>query len=505
MLKTLPYRKFNLLSIGAFTLLFIINFLLKVPITSMGFFAFTYDQGRDFLEVSKILYEKNLTLVGQTTGQQGVFYGPTWYYFLSPIFALSNGDPQKIALFFGFFGMVTAMCIYLFLKVQSKSVLAAFLLALIASMSSNWMLGPTVIWNTSLAPIATIGVFYIVTEIKRKGKAVYFFLLGLFLALITDSEMPWGIAMVFSTLILLVAYKKYFYKKNLFLSLTGFLIVFFPKIVFNFKHNFLEFNAIAAFLKEPKVYGTQLSIPDRFASRLEQYLELFSSSFAKNDKTIGLGIILLIGVLIIFISTSNKTRKILKNDFLAIYSLIIISTALILFTLFKDTVWTYYLVGLPIVFLVLISRIFDLSQNIRRVRIFGLALLSLMFVINFNWQIVNPYRITWLGDGAVYRNQKAVMDYIASQKPQNYSVYAYSPAIFDYPFDYLLSWYTKIGAIEKPDTAANMFYLIIRDSDKDAYIKSGWYGDKTKDKTTVIDRQEFTGNILVEKHIRNEN
>src|SRR3972149_7755166 len=82
-----------------------------------GLFAFNYDQGRDFLAVSKIIWEKDLVLIGQTTGLSGIFYGPWWYYFLAPVVFVSGGDPQKVACFFSFLGILSTVVHDLLLKV----------------------------------------------------------------------------------------------------------------------------------------------------------------------------------------------------------------------------------------------------------------------------------------------------------------------------------------------------------------------------------------------------
>jgi len=108
--------------------------------------------------------------------------------------------------------------------------------------------------------------------------------------------------------------------------------------------------------------------------------------------------------------------------------------------------------------------------------------------------------VTWKGDGATYVNEKKVMDYISSQNPHNYSFFAYSPAIFDYPFDYLVWWYSKRGLIENPMKDQNNLILVIREVSTRKYLTSGWYGDKTRDNTKVLDKEEFPGNLLVEKH-----
>src|SRR3989344_8060735 len=131
------------------SIVFIVAVLIKLPHNSQGFFAFAYDQGRDLLAVARIIYEGHFTLIGPTTGLQGIFYGPWWYYFLSPLLFFSKGNPQGVANFFGLLAVLTVIFLFFLLRKVTGSSILAFSLALIASMSSSWMLGPTLIWNTS--------------------------------------------------------------------------------------------------------------------------------------------------------------------------------------------------------------------------------------------------------------------------------------------------------------------------------------------------------------------
>ena len=52
-------------------------------------FAFTYDVGRDMLALWDITHFVDLPFIGPTTGLPGLFYGPWWYWLLSP-FSLSH-------------------------------------------------------------------------------------------------------------------------------------------------------------------------------------------------------------------------------------------------------------------------------------------------------------------------------------------------------------------------------------------------------------------------------
>ena len=61
-------------------LIFLLGFALRAVEILSGDFVFLFDQGRDYLDVRKIVVEHKLTLIGPHTGIGGVFTGPGWYY-----------------------------------------------------------------------------------------------------------------------------------------------------------------------------------------------------------------------------------------------------------------------------------------------------------------------------------------------------------------------------------------------------------------------------------------
>jgi len=496
--------KINIKSLLAFVTILIVNFLLRIPATANGFFAFAYDQGRDVLQASSIIYGHNLTLIGPTTGLPGIFYGAYWYYLLAAVLAVSHGDPQIIGTLFGWFGVLTVCAIYFYLRSTLKSLLLTFCLTLAVSMSALWMFRPTVIWSTSIVPILMIGYLYILNRIQKNSSRLNFFLLGLVSWATLDFEFPWGIVMILFTLSLPIFSKRFFLKKQYLFTLLGFLVMISPRILFNIRNQFLELNTFLAYIKLPKIYGIETNLLQRFFYRLDLFLDNFSQAFTNSNKILGILVIELFLLAIFLLIKFDKSNwKKLKNDFILRCSALLTLFSFILFTFYKDTVWDYYLIGLPITVLIMISRILNyttLSEKYAKA-VAWLAIIVLL-ILNFNQQIFRPFSFTWLGDGGTYRTQKAVMDYIAAEKPHNYTIYAYSPSIFDYPFDYLISWYTSSGKIEKPQTYSRLFYMIVREANSDRYLKIGWYGDKTRDRTKVLERKYFPGNIMLEKHER---
>lgn len=497
------FFKENKLEILFVFIILIVNLLLKIPAQAQGIFAFATDQGRDFLDVSKIIYDHKFTLIGPTTGLPGIFYGPWWYYFLSPILFISKGDPQIVALFFSALSIITALLLYFLIKSITKNVPIALILTIAASMSSTWF-GSTSIWSPSLVPLLTISYIFILKKIFETNGAKYYFLLGLTLLLILDGETAFGISIITFQLFGIILFRKELLNKKLFLTILGAFLILAPRIIFDLKHNFLISRSIAAYLQNPVIHASKLTFMSRLMIRSNQIFSIITESLLESHKLVSLIFIFLIIIIFLFVLRKKKVFTIFKKDLLLHYLTFLFIAILIMFSIFKDNVWDYYLIGLPVIFICILAKIFEYLFKINSLKPVTILLFSILLIFSFNKEILNFGNITWQGDDATYKNPKAVMDYLASQNPTNYSFYAYSSSIFDYPFDYLIYWYVKKGILEPPKVNQKNMYLVIRDDSTHRYFKGGWYGDKTKDKTQILDRKTFNGNIILEKHRFNE-
>lgn len=465
-----------------------------------GIFAFNYDQGRDFLAVSKIIYEKDLVLIGQTTGLQGVFYGPWWYYFLAPLIFIAGGDPQKVALFFAFIGVMTVVATYLLLKTLTDNLLISFGLSFVSATSILWMLGPIHIWNPTLTPLLLTFFIYMLHLIAKNPKPLYFFILGISAFLTIDTTASFGFPLAIFLLISPFIFKKTLMRREYIFVFLGAFTILMPRIIFEVRNNWLITKSLISFLTNPPLRIHQTPIYERLISRLEQFLRIFSEGFTREIKIIGLILFLVIIAILIKIVLSKTYLK-LKQDFVFLYLSSLFTFSLIFFVIYPTDVWDYYLVGIPTVVLVIIAKILSYANENKNLSRLVLFILGSLIILNFRSNLLPPYRSSWGGDGGTYNNEKSVIDYIAQQKPQSYSIYAYSPAIFDYSFDYLIYWYERRKLLEKPKERQNLMYLIIREASSKGYLKSGWYGDKTRDKTKIIESKSFNGDLLLEKHL----
>jgi|SRR3989344_4413439 len=466
-----------------------------------GLFAFNYDQGRDFLAVSKIIWEKDLVLIGQTTGLPGIFYGPWWYYFLAPVVFVSGGDPQGVAVFFAFLSILSIVALYLLLKALTNNIIISLMLATIASFSNLSMIGPPSIWNPSLTPIFLMISIYAVHKIVKNLNPYLFFIYGISIFLAIDTTASFGALLFILFVISPFIFKKVFFKKQYLFAVIGAFIVLLPRILFELRNNFLITKAVIAYLMEPRIYGDRLTLFERVLARLGQMLRIFAEGFTNENKALAiLFIALILCVFLILLKINKKMFSSLKKDFMFLYLFSFLSATIIFFIIFPDNVWDYYLIALPTLFILIIARILSHGYQLKILKLPIVGVLLVLIFLNFRTDYIPPFHITWEGDGGTYINEKKVMDYIASNNPHDFSFFAYSPAIFDYPFDYLILWYSKRGLIEAPKENQQIMYLVIREASTRKYYSSGWYGDKIRDQTEVVDKKEFPGDLLVEKH-----
>ena len=103
------------------------------------------EQGRDFLAIRDIVYEKNFTLIGPKTDFSGVFHGPLYYYIASIPFALSRGNPLVVSLTLTFIQALTVFLAYALGKEASGKREVGLITALLFAVSygsivySRWL------------------------------------------------------------------------------------------------------------------------------------------------------------------------------------------------------------------------------------------------------------------------------------------------------------------------------------------------------------------------------
>lgn len=145
-----------ILSIGAFTRLYRIS----------DYMTFLGDEGRDVLLVKHIL-EGELTLLGPRSSAADFYYGPIYYYLITPFLWLFHYDPVGPAVFIGVLGVLTVYLVYVVGKKffsQATGLVAAALYAVspvvVAYSHSSWNPNP-------LPFVSLISLFILYLALKK--------------------------------------------------------------------------------------------------------------------------------------------------------------------------------------------------------------------------------------------------------------------------------------------------------------------------------------------------
>ena len=464
-------------------------------------FAYTYDVGRDMLALWNIVINHDLMFIGATTGIQGVFYGPWWYYMLVPFFIIFGGNPAGIALTMSLVGIVS---IVLFFIVGRKigGNLLGFTLAALASVSPALISLSAQIWNPNIAPLFVLLTFYCLYKIYSLGKInnKYFFFLGILLSINIDIEILWGLLFTLGIIFpLILIINKRIKIEHVIYFVLGVITVASPRIAFEFKHGFLMTKSLIAFLFSKNSTEDPLTFFQILKNRIFTFIDQFSSSITFNNQAFAwVVVVLTLGILILFYKNASEIIKKFIITLLTIIFIFFIGTVV-----FSRALWPHYLVGLPVIYIFLFSiSLYLISKKLNNFTILIITIIFL-FILNFDpikqiKSIINP---VFEGNASVYRNQLAVADYVYSQaNGKDFKYVVYTPPVYDYTYRYLFTWYGpgkyKYSPSEKAKTA---FFIIEPDPGYEDRPK-WWLKDREKD-GTIIKSATVSGGIVVQTRV----
>ncbi len=214
---------------------------------------FTYDQGRDAYAIQRIV-RGDLTLIGPTTGLEGFFTGPAWYYAGVPGYILGAGNPYIISAWYVALAALALpfywLCAHrLFPKSETTAQICAYALALVpGSITASLM-----IWNPLLTlPLVAISLWLLIGKQADEnwiGQVLAFFLLGLGL----HAEFA-SIAFILAPLFLLKAWQ--WGRARWFTTMGAAVAVgltLLPQFLFDLRHNWLLTNSLWKALSQPSI------------------------------------------------------------------------------------------------------------------------------------------------------------------------------------------------------------------------------------------------------------
>lgn len=479
-------------------LLLFIGIFLRTQALLTNSFAFTYDTGRDLLAVQDIVQNLNVSLIGPTSGLPGVFYGPWWYFMLVPFYILFNGNPWGIALEMVIMGMlVIPLSYYLGLKLAGRFL--GIIFASLVTVSPILISFSSQIWNPNPAPLFVILIFITLYKIfeNDKKKIFYFFAAGFLSALSVDLEIVFGVLLSMAVVITLIVFeRRRLISKNGFLFILGFLIILSPRIVFELRNGFLMTKSLINFLTSGDT--PSFSYLNIFFERLAFLFREFNSTIAV-DRFFGY-VLLMFMVVSLFLGYKKLHSSAGKILALNLITIVVFAVGL---TFFTQDVWQHFAVGLPVVFIFLLSVSIFLFSNIVNSRYLALGVLFIVFIINLNpIAIAKSYgEPLWAGDASVYRNQLAVIDYVykeAEGKPFRYVVY--TPAVHDYPYKYLFNWYGERRYGYTPSNTPELGFFILEPDIQVPTRLTDWINQR-RDDGEIVKTETLPSGIIIQTRV----
>lgn len=448
-------------------------------------FSFTYDVGRDMLEVNKIVYGHDFTLIGQTTGLAGLFYGPWWYYILSIPFLISGGNPQFIAFFIVFTGILTVVLMF-YLGKKIEGNLLGLLFAVFCSFSPVMIGISSQIWNPNLIPLFVVLSLLLLHKLfldnqGSKSANKSFLILGFIFGLILDFEIVFGVLFTAGTVlsIFILARNRINIKQYL-LMLLGFLLTIFPRLLFEIRHNFIMTRSVIENLSKGSLAYNNFSYDRHIIDVAKTFKNLFDSTFVEQNSALGyIVILILLSIVFFYKDIGQKTKFYLK------FATVVILTFFVGLSFLKEAVWSHYIIGIPVLYILILGLIVYSGRKCFKISLFVAVLTFIILLIVYikNLNISFNLKPSWEGNAAVYRNQIAVVDYIYKYaNGRRFNYVTYTPAVHDYTYQYLFLWYgNKIYGYNPSSSKEQLFFLIIEPEYDNPYFLKEWFNIRKND------------------------
>jgi len=499
-------------------LLLIVGFSIRIIPLLSNTVHFSFDQGLDIAMVKFLVVDHKLNLVSRYSGFQGILMGPFWTWLLAIPFAISGGNPAANIIFMSLMSVFFCFVTFLIIKHMLSEQLG-WLIFILTIFSPIYLLGSGVI--LSPLPIIFISIFYLwsLWEIFVLKRLSFWMLLFLVIGIFFQLELAVAFFSLPSIIITAFFFKSVspFKSRYFFFGLGILFLTFIPQILFDIRHNLLISHGFINFLisSTTSLGGSGSNLSARFVERLYSLQEDLRSMALVEPLWFSMIMIIIsiIGWKTIF------TQKLVKEIKLLYLLLAIIVGFYGSFVLYPGPIWGWYRVSLPIVFLLLIFTPYPILWKNKRLRI-GMVIIAIYYMFT----IINPFGIWSVltvknkGGESNLSSQIKILDYIYSNaKSSNFSVFVYTPPVYDYTWQYVFWWYgrNKYGYLPNnwnlsvpllgvgkqtlpPKSDQGVFYLIIEPDREHPGNPDGWIKSFIKIGKT-IDRKIFPEGIIVEK------
>lgn len=420
-------------------------------------FPFTTDQARDMLDLRNIVVGHHLTLVGPTTSINGVFLGPSYYYFNILPFIVGQGNPSALVYWNILFYLIASVLLLL-LHIK-KELIFGFFSSILFIMAPGLFQSTRYFWNSNCMPYFTVFFFVALAFYLLKPSRKKAFLVGLISGISMQFQAAFGI--LFFPFSLITSGLKKVGWKNIGIQCLGFFVTLLPQVLFELKHHF---GMTKIFLAEFSGSGDILGDKLTFLKALENHYHVFIEfSHGIIALPYNLDSVLLIAA-ICFLGLQIYQKKL--NPVVKTYSLLsfgFLVFAFIFYLVYLHELKGWFVIGLRVPYILLLASFFTAiyqhtlsikqPKNLLQTATIALLLVAVIFSYLDQKQFIPNTADFRSNDKSNFRNELEEIDWVYQHtNGQGFKAYNYIASVYDFPYQYLYWWYATPKYGYQPET-----------------------------------------------------
>lgn len=282
------------------------------------YMTFLGDEGRDVIVVRRLLVEGHPPLIGPGTSIGNMYLGPIYYYMMAPALLLAGFSPAGPAIQIAVLGVITIFFVW-FVAREWFGRYAAFIAASLYAIASTIIVFSRSSWNPNIMPFFALLCIYSIWKIWREHKWGWLIVLGISFAFVLQSHyLGLLLAPTFFVFWLLTCLKvrksensKYFIRYTTY-SAALFVLLMSPLVIFDARHNWINFNAMKTFFTERQT-TVSLRPWNAIPNSWPTFEKATTRLIAGTNITVGgwMALILILGLLFLLIRTRKPAYSLL--------------------------------------------------------------------------------------------------------------------------------------------------------------------------------------------------
>lgn len=419
--------------------------------------TFGWDQNQFSQDIWNLLINHKISLLGpRVNNDLGFFLAPYFTFILAPFYILTNMHPNALYIFVTLI-VICFLCVLFYVLSHIFSIKHAIFIFALWSLSYVMQVFDIIAWWPIVIPIGSFASLFFIDYLYKNPKKLQIWILfgivsGLFF------HMHFQYILVIAINIFAIIYL-YGIKKikiiHFFTYLFSYALSFFPLLIFDLRHNFLNTRLFYSFFtSKPELEKDLLAFVPVLNNFLKPFLIL---------DTFTVFVVFLIFCILSGIFLFNKSSGSKRMIFLC-SSLLIVLT-IIIFSYYGKRPSEYYFVFLLPYILINISSIF-IYFKLEKVLIVGIFLLSILYMPQYNNNTIVDGKSIYFIDKTVQYLEKKIgkTGYnVSFEKDSNDAGFKYFFTLYDFKFTGNMEKDPLVGISvyhDKPYTAVFGSYAI---------------------------------------------